>query len=440
MKTMIGFFTIPRALRALFKIVPDRYPLCLLTIINKLNKTTCHFLYGKSRHHRQGTNAMNLVKSSQGLQLNTPGIGKTLVFTPNTEDDALILERAAKEGYYYPLMALKHLSALSTGLTGKTNVFIPNINDYKTNSFQQVVVFVPGIAATIERRPNDVLAITSLDLSDEYKSIARGSEQKPGVYSVTKDGGAIKVQYRNNGRITSQDERKVVIAHTNYSLPQQAAVEAVKRLEPMFGGSAELKCDFDLFFSPLGNKLNGMRNYNPDVVNKTYGFSGLLADAMEQSSNKKGVEWASERAGSVVLTQALMTLAAKNLSYEEPKHIVKMCWATSDPRPAFQAATQMGMLVDKNLLRSNSHVKAALSATIGNAQRAADRNDPYSWDDYGRELANGTMATNTIIGIGALAGGAVTGSPLLATVGTITGSLGALQFAYNKVKAYMDGK
>lgn len=139
----------------------------------------------------------------------------------------------------------------------------------------------------------------------------------------------------------------------------------------------------------------------------------------------------------MVLTQALTTLVAKNISFKDEKHIVKMCWATSDPRPAFQAATQMGMLADKNLLRSNSHIKAALSATIGNAQRAADKNDPYNWDDYSRELANGTMATNTVIGIGALAGGVATGSPLLATIGTITGSVGALQFAYNSLKERM---
>ena len=66
---------------------------------------------------------MNLVKTPDGLQLNTPGIGKPVVFTPNTEKDALILQKAAKEGYYYPLLALKHLAALSTGLTGKNNVF-----------------------------------------------------------------------------------------------------------------------------------------------------------------------------------------------------------------------------------------------------------------------------------------------------------------------------
>ena len=50
------------------------------------------------------------------------------------------------------------------------------------------------------------------------------------------------------------------------------------------------------------------------------------------------------------------------------------------------------------------------------------------------------MTANTMIGIGALAGGAATGSPLLATVGTVTGSLGVLQFAYNKFKNHMNGR
>jgi hypothetical protein len=377
---------------------------------------------------------MNLVKTPDGLQLNTPGVGKPVVFTPNTEGDALVLQKAAKEGYYYPLLALKHLSALSTGLTGKNNVFIPNINDFRTNSFQQVVVYVPGIAAMVEHRPNDVLAITELQLSDEYKTIEKGSRQKPGVYSVSREGGSVEASYRQNRRIQAQNDRRVVIADTGSSSPFEAAETAVKELDTLFGGSVALKCDFDLFYSPLGSKLKGMRNYNAVIVRQTYGYAGLLADVVEKSKGQKGVEWTSQRSGSVVLTQALTTLASKGITFNEQNHIVKMCWATSDPKQTLSAVNQLGMIADKDLLRSNSHIRAALSATIGNAQRATDRSDPYSWDDYGRELANGTMTANTMIGIGALGGGLATGSPLLATVGTVTGSVGALQFAYKTIK------
>jgi hypothetical protein len=377
---------------------------------------------------------MNLVKTPDGLQLNTPGIGKPVVFTSNTEADALILQKAAKEGYYYPLLALKHLAALSTGLTGKNNVFIPNINDFKTNSLQQVVVYVPGIAAMVERRPNDVLAITDLQLSDEYRSIEKGSRQKPGVYSVSREGGIVEASYRQNRRIQAQSDRKVVIADTVSSSPLESAETAAEELDILFGGSASLKCDFDLFYSPLGSKLKGMRNYNAVMVRQTYGYAGLLADVIEKSKGQKGVEWTSQRGGSVVLTQALTTLAGKGVTFNEQNHIVKMCWATSDPKQTLSAVNQLGMIADKDLLRSNGHIRAALSATVGNAQRAADRTDPYTWDDYGRELANGTMTANTVIGIGALGGGLATGSPLLATVGTITGGIGALQFAYKTIK------
>jgi len=377
---------------------------------------------------------MNLVKTPDGLQLNTPGIGKPVVFTPNTEKDALILQKAAKEGYYYPLLALKHLAALSTGLTGKNNVFIPNINDFKTNSLQQVVVYVPGIAAMVERRPNDVLAITDLQLSDEYKSIEKGSRQKPGIYSVSREGGTVEARYSQNRRIRAENKRQVVISDTSFLTPLRAAQIAAKELDQLFGGSAGLTCDFDLFYSPHGKKLNGMSHYNAVMVRQTYGYAGLLADVIEKSKGQKGVEWTSQRGGSVVLTQALTALASKGVTFNEQNHIVKMCWATSDPKQTLSAVNKLGMIADKELLRSNSHIRAALSATIGNAQRAADKTDPYNWDDYGRELANGTMTANTVIGIGALGGGLATGSPLLATVGTITGGIGALQFAYKTIK------
>lgn len=387
---------------------------------------------------------MKLIQTPEGMQLSAPNIGKRVVFTPVTHKAAQILAQAAKEGYYYPLMALKQLEALSTGLGGKTNVFIPNINDFKTNSFQQVVVFVPGIAATVERRPNDTLAITNLKLSDEYKSIERGSLEKPGVYSVSKDRGRVDAKLRGNGRILSENNRQVVIADPRYSGPLEAAKEAEKRLNTLFSSNAAMKCDFDLFYSPFGEKLNGMRNYNAAVVNKTYAFAGLLANAMEQSKNSKGVEWSSERSGSVVVTQALMTLAAKGVSFKEQKHLVKMCWSSSDPKLAFQAATQVGMLADKDILRSSSHVKAALSATVGNFQRAADKSDPYGWNDFSGEVYRGAMVGNTLVGIGALgttstmAALGLGAAPWLATAGTVTGTVGALQFIFQKLKERHD--
>ena len=66
---------------------------------------------------------MALVKTTKGLELGTPGIGKTLILAPKYEAAGQILDKAAEDGHYYPMMAMKQLRALSTGLSGKDNVF-----------------------------------------------------------------------------------------------------------------------------------------------------------------------------------------------------------------------------------------------------------------------------------------------------------------------------
>ncbi len=95
------------------------------------------------------------------------------------------------------------------------------------------------------------------------------------------------------------------------------------------------------------------------------------------------------------------------------------------------------MLADKNLLKGNGDIRASISALMTNASRARNGEDPYTWNDYARDMANGAMMTNNVVGISALAGAAATGSPILATVGTVTGTIGAMQFAYNVIKNRM---
>lgn len=53
--------------------------------------------------------------------------GKLIRFAPNVEPQIAVLRRAAKAGYYYPMLALKQLQSLSSGPCGKHNVFIPNL-------------------------------------------------------------------------------------------------------------------------------------------------------------------------------------------------------------------------------------------------------------------------------------------------------------------------
>lgn len=376
---------------------------------------------------------MALVKTTKGLELGTPGIGKTLIFAPKYEAAGRILDKAAEDGHYYPLMAMKHLRALSTGLSGKDNVFIPNINDFKTNSFQKVMVFVPGIVAMVERRPDDKLVISRLDLSDDYEGVARKLNNNPGVYSVKKGGNKLDVEYRDDGRIIPKDDRYVVIADPSYKDPDVAALEVQQRLKSLFGVEVARKCNFDLFYSPAGAQHKKMRNYNATLNTQTYAFAGLLANAMEQSKNTSGVIWASERSGSIVLTQALMTLAAKNVSFQSKDHVVKMRWSESDPQPALNATMKLGMIPDEKLMVSGP--RASLSAVQANFSRVMDKNDDYSLKDYGAELVNGTMTTTALVSTGLLIGGAgaVMSAPTAVGVaGLVTGSVGAIKFIYDQ--------
>ncbi|WP_185230998.1 hypothetical protein [Teredinibacter franksiae] len=371
------------------------------------------------------------------LLISTPNQGKEVSFAPAIKDKGIILKRAARQGYYYPMLAIKHLNALSTGLNGKRNVFIPNINDFKANTFQQVVVFVPGIMATVERRPNDNLVVTELQLSEGYDSIERGSGRKPGVYRVSEGAEGVKVDYKKNGRITPENHRNVVVADTKHNVPARAAEIAATKLEAMFSSDAALKCDFDLFYSPVGSKLGGWRNYNPIVLKEAYAFAGLLADAMEQSKQQKGVVWASELGGSVVLTQALQTLANKNISFKEQKHIIKMYQPTTNPNPTLASATKLGMIADKNLAKGNGNIRASVSSLMTNAARARDKSDPYTGQDYAKDLSNGSMAAIGAAGALATGAGLLVSSPVVTTVGSVTGAIGAIHFAVNAVKKRM---
>lgn len=370
------------------------------------------------------------------LLISTPNRGKPVSFAPKYRKEALTLKRAARE-YYYPMMALKHLAALSSGLTGKDNVFIPNYKDFKTNSFQQVIVYVPGIKATVEHRPNDSLVVAHLELDETYmESIARKSLEKPGVYSVEVDrGGIAEVTYKNNGRIKPRDERKVVVSAIRSSSPREALDQVLPKLGKLLGARDAYRCDFDLFFSPASSTLNGMKSYSPINITHTYGFAGLLADAMERSKHQKSVTWVSELDGSAVLAQGLQALANKNISFKGMGHLVATHTPTTSPASILRNAGKIGMLIDPEVAKGNGNWKAVTSSLFVNASRARDENDPFSWREYRKQLSDGTMFTLENTGTMAGVGAAIVGSTMLGGVSTFCGAAGALYLA---CKAFSD--
>ncbi|MDO6423449.1 hypothetical protein [Saccharophagus degradans] len=372
------------------------------------------------------------------LLISTPNYGKPVVFAPNKREECLRLKKEAKQ-YYYPMMALKHLSALSSGLMGKNNVFIPNIKNFKTNSFQEVVVFVPGIKATVEHRATGHLVVTELEFSNGYDSIAKRDGERPGVYRVAGTGDGFKASYKTNGRITPEANRNVAIADTSYSSLSMAVSAVGSELESICNSDTVAKGEFDLVYSPVGSKLGGLTKYSPDIHTESYAFAGLLADAMEKSKSHSGVVWASQGSGSVVLTQALQALVAKGASFQGKKHVVKMHRATTDPVPTLQAAFKLGMIPDKKVGNGNGDLVPSAHALLINASRARDPDDYYTWSDYRNDLSGGALAALSAAGAISYTATAAVSLPFLAQVGAVSGTVGAIHLGAKVLRNRLRG-
>lgn len=322
--------------------------------------------------------------------------GKLIRFAPNVEKDVAILKRAAKAGYYYPMLALKQLQSLSSGPCGKHNVFIPNLNDSRAHTFQMFHMYVPGIKATIERRSNDTYTVTSLDLDPAtYQQIAKGAE-KPGIYHVYKDVEGYKTKYRNNGRVTAEDNRVVVISDGGYKSPGMAVEDIVQRLWSMGAEQAATFNSFDIFYPGNIGRLGGLRRYDSIKNNHSFAAANLLANAMENAHNRK-VYWLSAFGGSAVFSQSMEILVRQNIKLD--KHMAKLYKPTTSGAQAVRLAHQLGIKLPSEAVKAGG-LRASVSLMRANALRASNRDDPYTWINYASDTAKGGMLGVSLAGAG----------------------------------------
>lgn len=373
---------------------------------------------------------MTLDKS---LLISKPNCGKQIYFAPSEAENAALLKRAAREGYYYAVQALKQLESLASGPCGKHNVYIPNYNDVKAHSFQMFHIYLPGIRATVERRPNDRYVVSKLELSDGYKAIDKES-RKPGIYSINKPGRrvAASVSYRKNGRITAQDGRIVIIADPNHKSPEVAAEDGIKCAAEALGALAQKETEFDLLYSPAGTGLG--RQFDPRSLTQVYAFSNLLANAMSNIENKKGIVWFSERGGSAIFTQAMEIAVRNKVSFEQKNHLAHLYKPTTSPVQAAKLAHALGFSLGDNFITLGGfQPRVAASSLIVNALRVKNAADEYSLKDYGKDLAKGAMDGVAVGGVAALGASlALPGVPAIGTVGTTLSCIGALHLLYKK--------
>lgn len=370
----------------------------------------------------------------KSLLISKPNCGKQIYFAPSEAENAALLKRAAREGYYYAVQALKQLESLASGPCGKHNVYIPNYNDVKVHSFQMFHIYLPGIRATVERRPNDRYVVSKLELSDGYKAIDKES-RKPGIYSITQpnDRAPVTVNYKKNGRITSQDGRIVVIADTNHDGVENAAQIGKKCLTEALGLLGKHTREFDLLYSPAKTRL-GRRQFDPLAITDGYAFSSLLANAMTQIQNKKDLVWFAERGGSAIFSQAMEIALRNNVSFEGMNHLAHLYKPTTSPIQAAKFAHALGFTLGDNFTTLGGfQPRVAASSLMVNALRVKNAADEYSLKDYGKDLAKGAMDGVAVGGVAVLGASlALPGVPAIGAVGTTLSCIGALHLLYKK--------
>lgn len=377
-----------------------------------------------------------MIPNDKSLLISKPNCGKQISFAPSEAENAAALKRAAREGYYYAVLALKQLESLATGPTGKHNVYIPNFNDVKAHSFQMFHVYLPGIRATVERRANDRYVVSKLELSDGYKAIEKG-DRRPGVYSVTKPtqlGDLPKASYRKNGRVTPQDGRIVVIADGNHNTPEGAASVGTRCIAEALGAAAAHSAEFDLLYSPTGAKLG--RRYDPGAITDSYAFAGLLADAMANTQNKKEIKWLAERGGAAIFTQAMEIASRQNILFVGQNHLAHLYKPSTNPVSAVKLAHALGFqLGDKFVTLGGFQPRVATSNLLVNSLRVRNKADPYSLKDYGVDLAKGAVDGVALGGVAVLGASALMpGVAAIGTLGNVLGGIGALHLLSQKAR------
>ena len=361
--------------------------------------------------------------------------GKLIRFAPNVEPQIAVLKRAAKAGYYYPMLALKQLQSLSSGPSGKHNVFIPGFNDSRAHTLQMFHMYVPGIKATIERRSNDTYTVTSLELDPTtYQQITK--QDRPGVYAVSKQpNGRYQTDYRSNGRVTAEDNRVVVICDGNYKNSTTAAADISTKLKSMGAEQAAALGSFDIFYPGKVGNLGGFRTYESTKNTQSFGAANLLANAMESSRGRKGVYWLAAFGGSAVLSQSMEILVRQNIKLD--KHLAKLYKPTTSSTQAVRFAQQLGMKLPIEFSKAGG-IRASASVMRANAIRAMSKDDPYTWANYANDTARGGM-----LGVG-LVGAALFVATLPATSGglgiaaAITSGTGSAQLLWLTAKNWFE--
>ena len=339
--------------------------------------------------------------------------GRKVECVPALVDTYKGLLAAANSGNHWARLAVKELQALTTGRAGKPNVFVRSTGAVNTKvGNEEFYIFLPGIRATGEALPGGGYKIVNMVLDPGYFKATENN--RPGLYRATySNSNQWETEYSPDGAIINKENRVVAISDTRYGSPDEAAEAAAGKVVHAPGapkkGRLFNSAGFDMHYSPVGSPLGGLRRYDANKSSEVHGSAKLLAEQMYAARNVKGVNWVSERGGSVVLTQAMELLVQQGVKLD--KHAAFMVLPSSSPRKAIDLAHKLNLVKDEEFIKTGYVDSVNTVSSLSSAfARIKNDKDPYGWGSAVKEAGLGLLkqsaGLSVMTGLVALAGGA----------------------------------
>ncbi|MGD8174551.1 hypothetical protein [Marinimicrobium sp. ARAG 43.8] len=376
---------------------------------------------------------MDITHSSQYPLIAGQHAGKKVRCTPNIKP-AYDKLHAHQHKNHWARIAIKELTALSSGLSEKTNIYVKPTDQCRYDG--SFYVFLPGLKATLERRPNDEYILVDLALDAMYFDATSQNDTKMGLYRVEADLDNWQTSLVENGHVLAKDNRTVSISDSGYSSAQKAANKIMPSIVKALGLAAidikEGGCD--LHFTPGHHRQGGLLRYNAVGQTNTYGSAVLLAKSMGDAQSLTGIKWVADRGGSSVLTQAMRMLADKGVTLNG--HTIYLDHATTSPGDAVRLAHQLDLNLGKKAANTGWSPVGAFSQARVASERLAHKRDSYDRHYHTNVWINGITRAAAVTGLAGMGAASLGASiPVVASIATIvtgtSGVVGASGTAYS---------
>lgn len=358
--------------------------------------------------------------------------GRRVGINPALHNTYKRLEQAALRGNHWARIAVKELHALTTGVSGKSNVYIRPFGGPKTEFGEQAFyVFLPGLKATVHPGRGVHYFVTDLVLDANYYEATEDVRERTrmGLYQATfdKEGKQWGVKYLEDGKVLPQEGRLVAIADSRYARARDAANDTIPKAMKRPGVPTEdvRRKGCDLHFTPGNKRLGGLTRYNALKEDNSRASALHLAATMEQAQSAEGIKWVASRGGSAVLTQAMQILVDRGVTLKG--HTASLYKPSTSPGNALRLAHKLELTLNESFADTGWDLQGAFSQLTVAGQRLKNEDDPYEKGYHAQAWINGVVKAGGTLGLVGTAATAMGASiPMLAGIVGAISTGGAL--------------